>query len=141
MIQTMTGDVSRIVKFMRAHGCHLPLSTDQKAIGLERDYELVAGVVYEGYNGHNVWMHVAAIPGARWLCRNYLRYCFAYPFAELGCSRVSGYVEASNHRSRRFTEHLGFTVETTLSGAASDGGDVLVYVMRRKDCKYVKLDV
>ena len=139
MIHTMTGDVARVVKFMREHGCYLPLATDQKAIGLERDYELVAGVVYEAYNGHHLWMHVAGKPGSRWLTRDYLRYCFVYPFCELGCSRVSGYIEASNHASRRFAEHLGFTLETTLSGAASDGGDVLIYCMRRKDCRYVTL--
>jgi len=137
----MTGDVASVVKFMRQQGCHLPLATDQKAIGLERHYELVAGVVYEGYNGHNVWMHVAALPGARWLVRDYLRYCFVYPFVELGCSRVSGYVDASNKTSRRFVEHLGFSLETTLEGAASDGGDVLIYRMRRKECRHVPLDV
>lgn len=137
----MTGDVASVVKFMRQQGCNLPLATDQKAIGLERHYELVAGVVYEGYNGHNVWMHVAAVPGARWLVRDYMRYCFFYPFVELGCSRVSGYVDASNQSSRRFVEHLGFNLETTLNGAASDGGDVLIYRMRRKECRYVPLDV
>lgn len=137
----MTCDVVRVVRFMRGHGCCIELATGMKAIGLESDYELVAGVVYEGFNGHNVWMHVAAVPGSRWLVRDYLRYCFVYPFQELGCSRVSGYIEASNTPSRRFAEHVGFSIETTLQGAASDGGDVLIYRMDRKDCKYVNLDV
>jgi RimJ/RimL family protein N-acetyltransferase len=109
-----------------------------KGLGLERDGELVAGVVYEGYNGQNVWMHVAAVPGRRWLNKAYLRYCFEYPFVELGCRRVSGYVEARNLDARRFDEHLGFQQEAVLRGAASDGGDVILYVMWREDCRFLE---
>ena len=79
-----------------------------KGLGLERDGELVAGVLYEGYNGRNVWMHVAAIPGSRWMTRDFLRYCFRYPFDEMGVARVSGYVNASNLAAWRLDGHLGF---------------------------------
>lgn len=108
-----------------------------RTIGLRKDGELVAGVVYEGFNGRNVWMHVAAVPGARWLVRDYLLACFAYPFLVCGVERVSGYVNASNVQARRFDEHLGFREEARLLGAAADGGDVILYVMWKKDCRYV----
>lgn len=113
-------------------------SSGMRGLGLERDGKLVAGVLYEGWNGHNVWMHVAITPGAR-ITREYTRYCFHYPFVELGCRRVSGYVEASNAAARRFDEHLGFRQEAVLRGAASDGGDVLLYVMWREECRYVQV--
>jgi RimJ/RimL family protein N-acetyltransferase len=108
-----------------------------KGLGLERDGELVAGVVYEGFNGKNVWMHVAAEPGAKWMTREYLRYCFHYPFNEMGVQRVTGYVEASNELARRFDEHLGFRQEAVMKGAATDGGDVILYVMWKDECRYV----
>lgn len=129
----MTADTVRVLRFVQQH---VPLSAcaNMTAIGLERDGELVAGVIYEGYNGHNVWMHVA-IPGR--ITKAYLRYCFHYPFVELGCTRLSGYVEASNAQARRFDEHLGFKQEAVLRGAASDGGDVILYRMTREDCRYV----
>ena len=111
---------------------------NMKSLGLERDGELVAGVLYEGYNGPNVWMHVAAVPGRRWMQRDYLWYCFHYPFNEMNVQRISGYVNASNEQARKFDEHLGFKVEATLSGAAPDGGDVLIYVMRREDCRFLR---
>ena len=107
------------------------------AIGLRRHGELIAGVIYEGFNGRNVWMHVAAIPGARWLVRGYLKACFLYPFTVCGCERVSGYVDDSNEAAKRFDEHLGFKPEARLSGAAADGGDVISYVMWKKDCRHV----
>lgn len=108
-----------------------------QAIGLVRGGELVAGVVYEGFNGANVWLHVGAIPGRRWMTREFLRAVFRYPFEQLGCKRVSGYVEAWNMDARRFDEHVGFSPEAVLSGAASDGGDVILYVMKREECRYV----
>lgn len=117
----------------------VPATSGMKGIGLEKDGRLVAGVLYEGFNGRNVWMHVAAEPGGRWMTREFLRYAFHYPFNEMGVERVSGYVEASNEQARRFDEHLGFVEEARLEGAASDGGDVILYRMWKKDCRYVSL--
>jgi RimJ/RimL family protein N-acetyltransferase len=133
----IVSDPARVFAFCKER---MPVSlvAGMKGLGLERDGELVAGVLYEGYNHHNIWMHVAAEPGKKWLNREFLRYCFHYPFVELGCNRVSGYVEAQNADARRFDEHLGFQQEAVLQGAASDGGDVILYVMRRDDCRYLE---
>jgi len=128
---------ARVWAFVRSCSVAVPMVAGMKGIGLEKDGELVAGVLYEGFNGHNCWMHVGAQPGGKWLNREYLRYCFHYPFVEVGLKRVSGAVDASNLEARRFDEHLGFKQEAVLRGAASDGGDLILYVMRREDCRYV----
>lgn len=128
-------DALRVFSFVSEHVELLPTGGMQ-GIGLERDGELVAGVVYEGYNGRNVWMHVAGV-GGHWLNRSFLKAAFTYPFVQLGVDRVSGYVNASNAAARRFDEHLGFTQEAVLNGAAPDGGDAIIYVMWKKDCRYV----
>ncbi|OBY84935.1 hypothetical protein ACM14_13630 [Delftia sp. JD2] len=115
----------------------LARSQDMRAIGLRRGGQLVAGVLYEGFNGRNLWMHVAAEPGARWLVRDYLRVCFAYPFLVCGVERVSGYVNESNALARRFNLHLGFHEEARLHGAAPDGKDVLIMSMWKRDCVHL----
>lgn len=127
---------ARVWAFLREQGVAVPVIGGMRALGLERDGQLVMGVLYEGFNGVNVWMHVALAPGAR-MTRKFLRYAFFYPFVALGCKRVSGYVEASNEKARAFDEHIGFRPEAVLKGAATDGGDVVLYVMRREECKYV----
>lgn len=137
MSSTIISNPARVWSFVTQRGVAVPMSAGMKGLGLERDGSLVAGVLYEGYTGHNIWMHVAADQSKRWMTREYLRYCFHYPFNELGCGRVSGWVEASNEAARRFDEHLGFKEEARLKGAARDGGDVILYVMWRKDCRYV----
>jgi len=135
----MTGDLYRILEFFNSK-TSLAESADMKAIGLERDGVLVAGVVYEGFNGVNVWMHVAAESGARWMTKSYLRYCFHYPFNELGVSRVSAYVNASNTAAVHMDDHIGFKREALLKGAAPDGGDVIIYMMRKQDCRFIDKD-
>lgn len=137
MSTRIVSDPARVFAFCKER-MSVSVVAGMKGLGLERDGELVAGVLYEGFNRHNIWMHVAAEPGKKWLNKEFLRYCFHYPFVELGCTRVSGYVEASNADARRFDEHLGFQQEAVLQGAAADGGDVILYVMRRDDCRYLE---
>jgi hypothetical protein len=99
---------------------------------------LVAGCWFEKWNGVNLYMHIAALPGARWLNREFLAYCFHYPFVELNCKRVTGYIAASNFSSRRFSEHIGFEVEATLK-EADPTGDVMIYVLWKDRCRWLKL--
>ena len=107
------------------------------AIGLEKDGEVVAGAVYEGYTGHNIFVHLAGKPGRRWMTREFLRAGFAYPFIQLGCDRLTGTVDASNLDALNLDLHFGFTVECKLAGAARDGSDILVLVMWRDQCRFL----
>lgn len=126
-------DTARVVEYTRRH-VPFNLSRGMHGIGLERNGEMAVGIVYENFNGVNCWAHIAATGRGN---RDILRAGFIYPFVQLGLKRISGMVEASNTAARELDEHLGFKQEAVLRGAASDGGDVLLYVMRREDCKYV----
>jgi RimJ/RimL family protein N-acetyltransferase len=129
-------DPLRVLKFVQRYSQVLA-SEGMKGIGLEEDGELIAGVVYENYTGSSIWMHVAAVPGRRWLNRAYLYVCFSYPFLQLGVDRIFGWVPADNSEAQRFDEHLGFKQVTTIPSAGADGGDVLIYRMERADCRYL----
>lgn len=45
-------------------------------------------------------------------------------------------VAASNMRSRKFVEHLGFTLEATLTDACTDG-DLILYRMIKNKCRWL----
>jgi len=107
------------------------------AIGLERNGELVAGVLYEDYNGANLLMHVASDGSAQWMTPGYLRVCFEYPFGKLGCKRVTGIVPSINRRALMFDERLGFKVEARLTDAHPDG-DLIVLSMKRDECRWIR---
>lgn len=84
-------------------------------------------------------MHVASETKKKWFPKNFLFACFKYPFEICNVSRLSTYVNESNISSIKLNESLGFKKEARLHGAASDGGDVIIYTMFKKDCKYVKM--
>lgn len=131
-------DLLKVFHFVRGLLPGLKMSEDMRAIGLMRDGRLIAGAIYEGFNRVNMWVHLAGEPGSRWLCRDFLYSNFKYAFGICGVQRLSGYVDASNSAARRFNEHIGFKQEAVLSGAAPDGGDVILYVMWRDDCQYLQ---
>lgn len=72
------------------------------------------------------------------MSREYLWYCFHYPFNELKVRRITGLVPESNMEARKFDERLGFKLETRLKNAHPDG-DVLVYAMFREDCRFLEM--
>lgn len=128
-------DTLRVLEFVKTR-VGVPAMEGMKAVGLERDGQLVAGVLYEGFNGQSVWTHIASQPGAPWT-REFLRYIFEYPFNELGVQSIFGWVEACNEKARRFDEKLGFEVDACLREAGPDGQDVLIYRMRRDQCRFI----
>lgn len=108
----------------------------QKGLVLTKDDVTLAAVIYDDYNGSNIFMHVAAAPGRKWLNRHFLHESFKYPFVTLGCKRITGWVEADNLDAQRFNEHLGFKREAILKSAGANGQDVYIYAMFREDCRY-----
>ena len=105
-------------------------------IGWERGSYLVAGVAYADWNGPNVVCHIAA-EGKRWATRQYLWTIFDYPFNQLKVDRITVCVGEGNAASRRFVEHLGFTMEAELAGAHSTG-HLRIYRLWRDECRYLR---
>jgi RimJ/RimL family protein N-acetyltransferase len=105
-------------------------------IGWARGGQLVAGVAYADWNGPNVVCHIAA-EGKHWATRGYLGTIFDYPFNQLKVQRITVCVGEGNPASRRFVEHLGFTLEAELAGAHSTG-HLRIYRLWRNECRYLK---
>jgi RimJ/RimL family protein N-acetyltransferase len=108
-------------------------------IGLEENGELIAGVVFNLYTGPSICMHVAAEPGKRWLTKDFLFRCFAYPFLQLQCNRITGLVRVDNLVAQKFDEQLGFKREGILRKAATDGTDFILYGMLKEECRWLEI--
>lgn len=81
-------------------------------------------------------MH-AASDNRYWLSKLYLKYMFNYAFETCGAARITGLVDENNYHARQFNERIGFTEETRMKDACLSG-DILVYVMRRDECRWIK---
>lgn len=108
------------------------------AIGLEEGGRLLAGVAYDSYNGASCCMHVAAVEGSRWMTREFLWVCFAYPFNQLKVKKLIGPVGSANLPARAFDEHVGFVLEAALKDAHPDG-ELLIYTMTRSQCRWLNI--
>jgi RimJ/RimL family protein N-acetyltransferase len=62
---------------------------------------------------------------------------FDYPFNQAKVKRITGLVGEGNIEARKFDEHIGFKLEARLAGAHPTG-DLLIYVMRREDCRFLR---
>lgn len=105
-------------------------------IGLE-DKQLIAGVVFNDYNGANICMHVASDHSKRWMTKEYLWFVFYYAFEQAKVKRITGLVPESNEAAIKFDLHIGFSEETRLKDAHPDG-DLIVLVMRKENCRWLR---
>lgn len=109
-----------------------------RGIGWSNQGVIAAGVVYAEWNGPNVVCHIASDGSRRWLTKKYLWTIFDYPFNQLKVKRITVCVGEGNSNSRRFVEHLGFTLEATLN-SAHPSGNLLVYRLWRHDCRFLRM--
>lgn len=133
----VVSDRGRALAFVRPR-LDINVVEGMTGICLLRDGEVIAASVYHDFNGSNIFMHCCGSPGTRWLNRDFLKWCFHYPFAQLHANRITVWVTVDNLTSLRFVKHLGFKHEATLTGAGPSGVDVHLLVLFRKDCKYVE---
>ena len=116
----------------------LCLGCNPIGFGLEEDGRIIAGVVFNDYNGANISMHVASDGSKRWMTRQFIWMVFDYAFNQAKVKRITGLVGEGNTEAQLFDEHIGFKLETTLSDA-HPSGDLLIYVLRREDCRWLKV--
>lgn len=104
-----------------------------EAIGLERHDNLVAGVLYENWNGRSCVCHIA-VDGL--LNKAYLAAIFHFPFVYGGLDKIIAPVAQSNEESVRFVTKLGFRLEAQILDAHPDGS-LLLYTMEKRHCRFI----
>ena len=112
--------------------------TEEGAIGLEQDGELIAGIVITDYSpGVRASMHCAGV-GKRWLNRAFLFAAFDYAFNTLGVKVLVNRVAGDNIASLRFTEHIGFTRLGVIPEAWDGTRDLVLFTMHRTQCRWLE---
>lgn len=107
---------------------------DAVAIGLEKEGQIVVGVVFDHYNRASIAMHVAV--EGKWIARDFIRVCFRYAFGQLRVRKVIGLVDSSNAKALKMDRQLGFVTEAIIRDA-SPGGDLCILTMTREQCRWL----
>ncbi len=106
------------------------------AIGkLDDQGNLIAGVLYEDWNGANIMCHIAG--EGHWASRRFLNVIFDYPFNQLKVKRITVPVGSTNIKSIHLVTRMGFALESTLAQAIPDG-DLHLFRMFRIECQYLR---
>lgn len=105
------------------------------AIGKVKDGKLIAGVLYEDYNGAQVLAHIRG--DGNWACRGFLRTIFDYPFNQLKVRRITVPIASNNTKAIRLVEKMGFQLECVLA-QATPSADMNIYRMFRDECRFLK---
>lgn len=109
--------------------------TEPRAIGLEVDGKLRAGVVYTNYSPGNVFASIAVDGGMN---RRFLYTIFYNPFIAWKVRHITCTIEESNVKSIKLCRHLGFEQRGRLPEAAVNGEDVIIMGLLARDCRFIR---
>ena len=103
------------------------------AIGLERDGNIIAGVIYENWNRRSIVCHIA-VEGR--LTPGFIAAIFDYPFNVCAVEKVISPVGSGNTKSQRLATSMGYVEEARIKDAHPDG-DLILYTLKRSDCRFL----
>jgi RimJ/RimL family protein N-acetyltransferase len=97
--------------------------------------ELLGGVIYQGYTGASIRAHIAGFR-PRWIDKDMLWMMFHYPFEQLACDKILGFIHSTNGKALDFNRKLGFKEEARITGVYRDA-DMVIMTLRREDCRWL----
>ncbi len=104
-----------------------------QALGLERDGQIVAGIIYEGWTGKSIVAHLA-IRGK--ITREFMWVISDYAFRQHGCHKVVAPIYADNAPMIRLALNMGFTEEARIRDA-QPAGDLVFYTLTKDRCRFL----
>lgn len=111
------------------------------SIGFARNGRPIAGVVYNCFfqhpHGSDISATIAAERGSYWARPEVLRHMFAYPFTQLGCSRITVRIKEGNLPSEHLAKRLGFRKEGVMRRAWDGRSNALIYGLLKTECRWI----
>ena len=104
------------------------------AIGLDRDGELVAGTVYENWNGKSVVCHIA------WqrVTPAYMAAVYDYAYNVANVDKIIGPISSNHTRALALVSKMGFSEEARIKDAAHDSGDIVLMTQTPDKCRFLE---
>lgn len=108
------------VSLFVSNALQIALCPPYTCMGLERDGEIVAGVIINGWEARNAHVTVA---GCGWT-RPFVRAVGEYIFGQLGCLRMT--VTTPDNRVAEYAKRLGGEVEGLMRNYYGEGQDAIL---------------
>jgi len=104
-----------------------------QAIGLERNGEIIAGVIYENWNKTSIVCHIAI---EKQITKKYLKAIFHYPFEFCKVKKIIVPVCSTHAKSLKLVIKMGFVEEARVKDATPDG-DIIFLTLAREKCRFL----
>jgi hypothetical protein len=114
------------------HGKYAPETSS--CIGFERDGKIVAGTMFENFNGRSMVAHMAIDGRAS---REFYQYVAKYVFEECGVYKLIGPVPSDNLKAIHLDKKMGFIEECRIENAAPNG-DIVILTLTKHNCRFLK---
>lgn len=104
-----------------------------QAIGLIKDGEPVAGVIFTDFNGRSMVVH-QAIRGK--ITREFLHKISDYAFNQCNVEKLIGPVDSGNNKAIKLVLKMGFKEEARIKDAHPNG-DVILFTLAKSECRFL----
>lgn len=92
---------------------------------------------YTSFLGKTCQIHVVSF-GKKYTPRKLLWAVFDYPFNQAGVETLIGIVNSKNDLAMKYDQNLGFKEVHRFYGMHDDGGDIVIFEMKKQDCRFIK---
>jgi RimJ/RimL family protein N-acetyltransferase len=105
-----------------------------EAIGLKKNGELIAGVIYENWNHKSIFCHIAFLGR---ITPSFLAAVFHYPFEVCDVEKIIAPIRGDNRKAINLVTKMGFSEEARIKDATPTG-DLTFYTMTRNSCRFLR---
>lgn len=92
---------------------------------------------FDGFIGKTCQIHVVNRK-KKYTPRALLKAVFEYPFLKAGIEILFGVVNSNNKEAMKYDLHLGFKEVNRFEGMHEDGGDIVLFAMKKDDCRWIR---
>ena len=92
---------------------------------------------YTSFLGKTCQIHVVNF-NKKYTPRKLLWAAFDYPFNQAGIETLIGIVNSKNELAMKYDQNLGFKEVYRFEGVHDEGGDVVVFEMKKQNCRFIK---
>ena len=114
-------------------------SADQQAIFWAKPETKVIEwcIGFTAFIGKTCQIHVVNF-NKKYTPRKLLWATFDYPFRQLGLESLIGIVNSNNEQAMKYDQNLGFKEVHRFAGLHDDGGDIVVFELKKDECRFIK---
>lgn len=115
-----------------------PTLSQQAILWVDPDDRQIKWVVgFDSFVGKTCQIHTVNL-GLQSMPRLLIWAGFDYPFNQLGLKTIVSTVNSTNERAMKYNNKLGFKEVLRLEGCHEDDGDIVIFRMNKKDCRWLR---